>query len=85
MPRRLQGVDEADIDLRTTLLGHQLPLPVFTCPTGAEGVIHVKAELPNAAGNRHGGHAVRRLGSVRTGRWKRSPRRRPDQNGFRST
>jgi len=50
MPRRLQGVDEADIDLRTTLLGHQLPLPVFTCPTGAEGVIHVKAELPNAAG-----------------------------------
>jgi L-lactate oxidase len=50
MPRRLQGVGEADIDLRTTLLGHDLPLPVFTCPTGAQGVIHVKAELPNAAG-----------------------------------
>jgi lactate oxidase len=50
MPRRLQGVDEKDIDLRTTLLGHDLPLPVFTCPTGGQGMIHVKAELPNAAG-----------------------------------
>jgi L-lactate oxidase len=50
MPRRLQGVGQDDIDLRTTLLGHGLPLPVFTCPTGAQGVIHVNAELPNAAG-----------------------------------
>jgi L-lactate oxidase len=50
MPRRLQGVGEDDIDLRTTLLGHALPLPVFTCPTGAQGVIHVNAEMPNAAG-----------------------------------
>src|ERR1700691_2135280 len=29
MPRRLQGVGESDIDLRTTLLGLDLPLPVF--------------------------------------------------------
>jgi lactate oxidase len=50
MPRRLQGVDEKDIDLRTTLLGHDLSLPVFTCPTGGQGMIHVKGELPNAAG-----------------------------------
>jgi lactate oxidase len=50
MPRRLQNVGEDDIDLRTTLLGHGLPLPVFTCPTGLQGVIHVDAELPNAAG-----------------------------------
>ena len=50
MPRRLQNVDDKDIDLRTTLLGHKLPLPVFTCPTGAQGNFHVKAELPNAAG-----------------------------------
>src|SRR3984885_10148121 len=50
MPRRLQGVGESDIDLRTTLLGLDLPLPGFTCPTGAQGVIHVNAELPNAAG-----------------------------------
>ena len=48
MPRRLQGVK--DIDLRTTLLGHDLALPVFTCPTGSQGTFHVKAELPNAAG-----------------------------------
>jgi len=50
MPRRLQGVGETDIDLRTTLLGHALPLPVFTCPTGGQGALHVNAELPNAAG-----------------------------------
>jgi len=50
MPRRLQGVNDTDIDLRTTLLGHELPLPVFTCPTGQQAVIHVNAELPNAAG-----------------------------------
>jgi lactate oxidase len=50
MPRRLQNVDDKDIDLSTTLLGHKLPLPVFTCPTGAQGNFHVKAELPNAAG-----------------------------------
>jgi L-lactate oxidase len=50
MPRRLQAVDEKDIDLRVTLLGHELPLPVFTCPTGGQGMIHAKAELPNAAG-----------------------------------
>ena len=48
MPRRLQGVKE--IDLRTTLLGHDLALPVFTCPTGSQGTFHAKAELPNAAG-----------------------------------
>jgi len=50
MPRRLQGVGEADIDLRTAMLGLNLPLPVFTSPTGAQGMIHVNAELPNAAG-----------------------------------
>jgi L-lactate oxidase len=48
MPRRLQGVK--DIDLRTTLLGHDLALPVFTCPTGQQRTFHVNAELPNAAG-----------------------------------
>jgi L-lactate oxidase len=50
MPRRLQNVDDKDIDLHTTLLGHTLPIPVITCPTGAQGNFHVKAELPNAAG-----------------------------------
>jgi lactate oxidase len=50
MPRRLQGVNDTDIDLRTTLLGHQLELPVFTCPTGQQAIFHVNGELPNAAG-----------------------------------
>ncbi len=50
MPRRLHGVAESDIDLSTTLLGHDLALPVFTCPTGSQGFFHAKAELPNAAG-----------------------------------
>ena len=50
MPRRLQNVDDKDIDLSTTLLGHKLTIPVFTCPTGAQGNLHIKAELPNAAG-----------------------------------
>ena len=50
MPRRLQNIDDKDIDLSTTLLGHKLPLPVFTCPTGGQGNFHVKAELSNAAG-----------------------------------
>ena len=48
MPRRLQGVNT--IDLRTTLLGHELALPVFTCPTGQQAIFHVNGELPNAAG-----------------------------------
>ena len=48
MPRRLQGVKE--INLHTTLLGHDLALPVFTCPTGQQRTFHVKAEPANAAG-----------------------------------
>src|SRR3954470_21136713 len=31
-PRRLQGVSNEAIDLRTKLLGHELPLPMITCP-----------------------------------------------------
>jgi lactate oxidase len=31
-PRRLQLVSDAAIDLRTTLLGHDLPFPMITCP-----------------------------------------------------
>jgi lactate oxidase len=50
MPRRLHGVDDKDIVVRTTLLGLDLSLPVFTCPTGQQGNFHVNAESPNAAG-----------------------------------
>jgi lactate oxidase len=48
MPRRLQGV--ATIDLTTKLLGNDLPFPVITSPTGAQGMIHVNAEVASAGG-----------------------------------
>ena len=38
------------IDLRTKLLGHDLPLPMITCPMGGQGMIHVNAEVANAGG-----------------------------------
>jgi L-lactate oxidase len=50
MPRRLQGVGAEAIDLRTRLLGHDLPLPVITCPMGAQGMVHTNAELASAHG-----------------------------------
>jgi lactate oxidase len=49
-PRRLQGVNDAAIDLRTKLLGHDLPFPMITCPMGGQGMIHVNAEVANAGG-----------------------------------
>jgi L-lactate oxidase len=49
-PRRLQGVSNEAIDLRTKLLGHDLPLPMITCPMGGQGMIHVDAEVANAGG-----------------------------------
>jgi lactate oxidase len=49
-PRRLQGVSNETIDLRTKLLGHDLPLPMITCPMGGQGMIHVNAEVANAGG-----------------------------------
>jgi lactate oxidase len=50
MPRRLQGVSAEAIDLRTKLLGHDLPFPVITCPMGIQGMVHVNAELDSASG-----------------------------------
>jgi lactate oxidase len=50
MPRRLQGVSDAAIDLRTTLLGHDLPFPMIVCPMGAQGMIHADAEVATAGG-----------------------------------
>ncbi len=55
MPRRLQDVAAESIDLRTRLLGLDLSLPVFTAPTGAQGMIHVNAEIPNARGTGQAG------------------------------
>ena len=50
MPRRLQGISDTAIDLRIKLLGHDLPFPMITAPVGAQGMIHVNAELANASG-----------------------------------
>ena len=49
-PRRLQGVSDAAIDLRTSILGHALPFPMITCPMGGHGSFHVDAELATAGG-----------------------------------
>ena len=50
MPRRLQGVSEEAIDLKTSILGHALPFPMITCPMGGHGSFHVEAELATAGG-----------------------------------
>src|SRR5882757_9364685 len=50
MPRRLQGISDTAIDLRTSLLGHDLPFPMITCPMGGHGMFHVKAEVATAGG-----------------------------------
>jgi lactate oxidase len=50
MPRRLQGVSDAAIDLKTTLLGHALPFPMIVCPMGSQGMIHAEAEIATATG-----------------------------------
>src|SRR3982074_401824 len=49
-PRRRQGVSDAEIGVRTPLLGHGLPFPMITCPMGGQGMIHVNAEVANAGG-----------------------------------
>ena len=50
MPRRLQGVSAEAIDLRTTLMGHDLPFPMITCPMGGQGMFHAKAEVATSGG-----------------------------------
>jgi lactate oxidase len=50
MPRRLQGVSSEAVDLRSKLMGHDLPFPLITCPMGIQGMIHVNAEVDSARG-----------------------------------
>ncbi|MCC6779820.1 MAG: alpha-hydroxy-acid oxidizing protein [Hyphomicrobiales bacterium] len=50
MPRRLQGISGTAIDLRVRLMGHELPLPMITCPMGGHGMFHVNAEVATAGG-----------------------------------
>ncbi len=49
-PRRLQGIEEKSIDLRTRLLGHDLPFPMIVAPMGSHGMMHVGAEVATATG-----------------------------------
>jgi lactate oxidase len=42
-------------DLRTTLLGHELSLPIITAPMGAHGLAHVSAEEGTAKGTGEAG------------------------------
>jgi L-lactate oxidase len=70
MPRRLHGVDDKDIVVRTTLLGLDLSTSMPNCPT------------PRAPAWR--GRCLSRR-ALRPGRWKKSPRRRRARSGFRST
>lgn len=42
-------------DLRATLLGHELSLPVITTPMGAHGVAHASGELGTARGTAEAG------------------------------
>ena len=42
-------------DLRTSLLGHQLSMPIITTPMGAHGLAHQSAELGTARGTAEAG------------------------------
>jgi L-lactate oxidase len=81
MPRRLQRVDDKDIDLSTTLLGHKLPLPVFTCPAG-RAISTSKPNCPTRPAPAWPARCSSRP-ARRTSRWRRSPRRRRGPSGFR--
>jgi L-lactate dehydrogenase (cytochrome) len=48
VPRMLRGV--ASRDLRTTLLGSELPAPVLLGPVGVQQIIHPEGELATARG-----------------------------------
>jgi lactate oxidase len=50
IPRRLQGISAQQIDLRATILGHNLPVPMITCPMGGHGMFHTKMEVATAGG-----------------------------------
>ncbi|HEY3919245.1 MAG TPA: alpha-hydroxy-acid oxidizing protein [Stellaceae bacterium] len=49
-PRRLQHVGNEAINLHTSILGHQLPFPMITCPMGGHGSFHIDAEVATAGG-----------------------------------
>lgn len=42
-------------DLRTTLLGSELQIPLFTCPMGSHGIVHASAEEGTSRGTGEAG------------------------------
>lgn len=50
LTRRLQRISAEAIDLRTSILGHELPFPMITCPMGGHGSFHTDAEVATAGG-----------------------------------
>jgi lactate oxidase len=54
-PRRLQGFGAEAVDLRTSILGHNLPFPMITCPMGGHGTYHVNAEVATSGGTGQAG------------------------------
>ena len=50
LPRRLQGISPPQIDVQVSILGQRLATPILTCPIGAQGMYHTRAEVATAAG-----------------------------------
>jgi len=84
MPRRLQGISDTAVDLRTKLLGHDLAFPMITTPMGAQGMVHVNAELANASGTGMAGSSTSHRAPPPS-LWSRSRRRRLGRSGSKST
>lgn len=50
MPRIMQGIERADIDLSTELLGIKLKTPIIQAPMAAQGLAHKEGEIATAKG-----------------------------------
>lgn len=48
--KRLVGLARENVDLRTRLLGHDLPYPIIVAPMGVHGMVHLQAETDTAKG-----------------------------------
>ena len=84
MPRRLQSVDDKDIDLRTTLLGHTLADPGIHMSDRGPGQLPRQGRAAQCRRHRHGRLVVRRVWRVEPARWRKSPRRPLARSGSRS-
>jgi lactate oxidase len=49
-PHRMGGIVRDKIDTSITMLGEQLPHPVFVSPMGSHGLVHPEAEVATAQG-----------------------------------